>query len=71
VCAAQGPGAAAKSLRWLVPTALFERFRDCEHRYFSEAEFHAALQGAGFEILEAHPTFLSGLSHLAWVRAPA
>jgi len=69
VCAAQGPGAAVQSLRWLVPTALFERFRDCEHRYFDEAEFHAALQGAGFEILEAHPTFLAGLSHLAWVRA--
>jgi len=69
VHAAQGLGAAALALRWLVPTALFEAFRDCEHRYFSEAEFHAALEGAGFEILEAHPTFLAGLSHLALVRA--
>jgi len=32
-------------------------------------EFHDALGRAGFEVLEAHDTFLSDLSHLAWCRA--
>ncbi len=68
VRAAQGLVAALRALGWLVPTALFELFRQCEHRYLSEEQFHAALEGAGFEVLEAHPTFLAGLSHLAWVR---
>ena len=66
---AGGLGAAVGALRWLVPTAVFERFRDCDHRYMSEPEFHEALGQAGFDVLEAHPTFLVGLSHLAWVRA--
>ncbi len=66
---AGGLGAAVGALRWLVPTAVFERFRDCDHRYMSEPEFHEALDQAGFDVLEAHPTFLVGLSHLAWVRA--
>lgn len=65
----EGLGAAVRALRWLVPTALFERFRDCEHRYMSETEFHGALDRAGFDVLEARRTFLAGLSHLAWVRA--
>ena len=67
--AAKGLGAAVRALRWLLPTALFERFRDCEHRYLSTAEFHDALGRAGFEVLEARDTFLSDLSHLAWCRA--
>ena len=69
VWAADGLGAAVRALRWLLPTALFELFRDCEHRYLSAAEFHEALGRAGFEVLEAHDTFLSDLSHLAWCRA--
>jgi 2-polyprenyl-3-methyl-5-hydroxy-6-metoxy-1,4-benzoquinol methylase len=69
VRAAEGLGAAVRALRWLVPTAVFELFRDCEHRYLSEAEFHTVLAGAGFDLLESRPTFLAGLSHLAWVRA--
>jgi hypothetical protein len=51
-----------------VPTAIFEASRDCDHHYLSEAEFHAALTAAGFEVLEGRQTFLAGLSHLAWVR---
>jgi SAM-dependent methyltransferase len=66
---AGGLGAAVGALRWLVPTAVFERFRDCDHRYMSETEVHEALDQAGFDVLEAHPTFLVGLSHLAWARA--
>src|SRR5919197_290581 len=62
---------AVGALRWLVPTAAFEWFRDCDHRYMSETEFHEALDAAGFDVLEAHPTFLAGLSHLAWARARA
>jgi 2-polyprenyl-3-methyl-5-hydroxy-6-metoxy-1,4-benzoquinol methylase len=66
---AEGLGAAVGALRWLVPTAVFEWFRDCDHRYMSETEFREALDQAGFDVLEAHPTFLVGLSHLAWARA--
>jgi SAM-dependent methyltransferase len=69
VRAEEGIGAAVRALRWLVPTATFEVFRDCEHRYLSEAEFHAALDRAGFDVVEGHRTFLAGLSHLAWARA--
>lgn len=69
VRATQGIGAALRALRWLLPTAIFELFRDCDHRYLSAAEFHAALDRAGFDVLEARRTFLAGLSHLAWVRA--
>jgi SAM-dependent methyltransferase len=69
VRATEGFGAALRALRWLVPTAIFELFRDCEHRYLSETEFHEALDRAGFDILEARRAFLAGLSHLAWVRA--
>ncbi len=69
VRAAEGWGAAIRALRWLVPTAIFELFRDCDHRYLSETEFHAALDRAGFDVLEARRTFLAGLSHLAWARA--
>ena len=69
VQAEEGTGAAVRALRWLVPTAVFEAFRDCEHRYLSETEFHAALDRAGFDVLEGRRTFLAGLSHLAWARA--
>ena len=61
--------AALRALRWLVPTAIFETFRDCDHRYYSASEFHAVLEAAGFEVIETHETFLAGLSRLAWVRA--
>jgi 2-polyprenyl-3-methyl-5-hydroxy-6-metoxy-1,4-benzoquinol methylase len=69
VRAAEGSVAAVRALRWLLPTALFEAFRECDHRYLSEEELHAALDRAGFDVLEARRTFLAGLSHLAWVRA--
>lgn len=69
VRAADGSAAALRALRWLVPTALFESFRECDHRYLSEGELHAALDRVGFDVLEARRTFLAGLSHLAWVRA--
>jgi len=65
---AEGLGAAIRSLRWLVPTMTFEFFRESEHRYLGATEFHETLGRAGFEVLEARPTFLSGLSRLAWCR---
>lgn len=68
VRARDGLGSALRALRWLVPTALFERLRNFEPRYLSREEFHAALAGAGFEILESRETFLAGISLLAWVR---
>jgi len=69
VHAAEGIGAAFRSLRWLLPTMTFEFFRESEHRYLSAAEFHETLGRAGFEVLEARQTFLSGLSRLAWCRS--
>jgi len=68
VRAAEGLGAAVRALRWLLPTMAFEFFRESERRYLGAAEFHEVLGRAGFEVLEARQTFLSGLSHLAWCR---
>jgi 2-polyprenyl-3-methyl-5-hydroxy-6-metoxy-1,4-benzoquinol methylase len=67
--AAQGLVAAVQALRWLLPTAAFEFFRESEHRYLGAPEFRETLRRAGFEVLESRQTFLSGLSHLAWCRA--
>jgi SAM-dependent methyltransferase len=67
--ARQGLRAAFQALRWLVPTALFERFRDYRPHYLGENEFHGALAAAGFQVLEARQTFLADISLLAWVRA--
>ena len=60
---------AMRSLRWLLPTALFDFFRNVKPRYLSRAEFAAALSAAGFEVLETRETFLAGISLLAWTRA--
>ena len=68
VRARQGRLAALRALRWLVPTVVFEAFRDCDHRYYGASEFHAAIEAAGFEVLETRDTFLAGLSRLAWAR---
>src|SRR6267378_4934626 len=57
---AEGLVAAVRALRWLLPTMTFEFFRENEHRYLSVAEFHETLGRAGFEVLEARQTFLSG-----------
>ena len=69
--ARQGLGAAVRALRWLLPTAVFEMLRQYEPHYLSRGEFHAALAGAGFEVLESRETFLAGISLLAWVRKHA
>ena len=67
--ARQGTLSALRALRWLVPTALFESFRDYEPHYMGEEEFHGLLSAAGFQVIEARRTFLAGISHLAWVRS--
>ena len=59
---------ALRSLRWLVPTALFELFRHVTRRYLTPDEFRSALREAGFEVLETRETFLAGISLLAWTR---
>lgn len=69
VRAEHGLVAATRALRWLVPTAVFEAFRDCDHRYLTAGEFHDLLRRTGFEILETRSTFLAQLSHLAWARS--
>jgi 2-polyprenyl-3-methyl-5-hydroxy-6-metoxy-1,4-benzoquinol methylase len=68
VRAERGLVTAVRALRWLVPTAVFETLRDCDHRYLTADAFHELLRGAGFEILETRRTFLAQLSHLAWTR---
>jgi len=60
---------AVRSLRWLVPTAVFEGLRHVDHRYLSEGDFRAALLSAGFDVLQVRETFLAGISRLAWTRA--
>lgn len=65
----QGTGRALRALRWLVPTAAFEAFREYEPQYLSREQFADALHRAGFEVLDIRETFLAGLSLLAWVRA--
>jgi SAM-dependent methyltransferase len=70
VRAHDGLGQAIRSLRWLVPTAVFEMLRHVDRRYLTETDFLAGLRTAGFEILDSRETFLAGISRLAWVRAP-
>jgi len=70
VRATDGVGHAVRSLRWLVPTAVFEMLRHVDRRYLTEADFHAGLRAAAFELLDSRETFLAGISRLAWVRAP-
>ena len=60
---------ALRALRWLLPTALFELFRNARPRYLSREQFADALRTAGFEVLEMRATFLAGISLLAWTRA--
>jgi SAM-dependent methyltransferase len=67
----QGTAAALRALRWLVPTALFECFRDYEPHYMGQPELQEALDRAGFQVLETRRTFLAGISLLAWVRSDA
>jgi len=69
VRAAKGLVQAVRSLRWLLPTAVFETLRHVERRYLTQAAFHADLRAAGFDILDSRRTFLAGISRLAWVRA--
>jgi 2-polyprenyl-3-methyl-5-hydroxy-6-metoxy-1,4-benzoquinol methylase len=65
----QGTGAALRALRWLLPTALFESFRDYEPHYMGQEQFHRVLADAGFDVLEARRTFLAEISLLAWTRS--
>ena len=63
----EGAGAALHSLLWLVPNALFDLLRGRgQSSYWKATEFQACLEDVGFEVLELRPTFLSGISLLAW-----
>jgi SAM-dependent methyltransferase len=63
----QGAGAALNSLLWLVPNALFDLLRGRGQSYYWKAtEFQACLEDVGFEVLQIRPTFLNGISLLAW-----
>ena len=65
----RGWWAAVRSLRWLLPTALFELSRHVTRRYLRPDEFRAVLREAGFEVVETRETFLAGISLLAWTHA--
>lgn len=69
VWAGQGILAAFRALRWLLPTAVFEAFRHYRPQYLDAVGLRAALERAGFEVLEVRPTFLAELSLLAWARS--
>ena len=68
VHAADGTVAAIRSLRWLLPTAVFERLREFQPRYLGAPELRAMLEHAGFDVLEAREAFLAGICHLVWTR---
>jgi SAM-dependent methyltransferase len=68
LCGQDGPAAAGRALRWLVPTAIFEALRHGPRRYLGRDDLARTLTHAGFHILELRSTFLAGLSLLAWVR---
>jgi len=61
---------AYQALRWLMPTAIFERLREYKPRYTDADEFRGMLTNAGFELLETKRTFLADMSVLGWVRRP-
>jgi SAM-dependent methyltransferase len=69
VRAREGTRAAGHALRWLLPTALFERLRTFTPHYFAASEIDAALRRAGFTVLETRPAFFADLSVLAWARS--
>ena len=68
VAAREGIVAAVRALRWLLPTALFERVRNVDLYYPSQAQLTNALDAAGFDVLESVPTFVADLSVLVWAR---
>jgi 2-polyprenyl-3-methyl-5-hydroxy-6-metoxy-1,4-benzoquinol methylase len=68
LAAHDGAVAAARALRWLLPTALFERVRDADLYYPTAAELCADLEGAGFDVQECVPTFIADLSLRVWAR---
>jgi 2-polyprenyl-3-methyl-5-hydroxy-6-metoxy-1,4-benzoquinol methylase len=66
-----GLRAAAASLLWLFPHAVFEvtrNPRDCN--FWPEDEFVERLEKNGFVVLEMRRTFFEDISLLAWVRKP-
>jgi len=69
VWAREGMGAALHALWWLVPNAVFDMMRGRrESHYWTETELRTCLEGVGFEVLQIRPTFLNGISLLAWCR---
>jgi SAM-dependent methyltransferase len=66
-----GLRAALDALRWLVPTAAFERASAAPRRYSSVSELRGWLADAGFTVLGIRPAFLGGITHLAWARRAA
>jgi SAM-dependent methyltransferase len=70
VLARDGLRRAYQALRWLVPTAIFERLREYEPHYTDPDQLEALLTQAGFDLLETRHTFLADISVLGWVRRP-
>ena len=68
--AREGVGSAVRSLRWTVPTALFNRVRQAPRRYLDCVELDRRLTGRGFAVESIEPVFLGGVSHMALARRP-
>jgi ubiquinone/menaquinone biosynthesis C-methylase UbiE len=68
LAAREGAASAMGALRWLVPTALFERMRNADLYYPSHDELVATLETAGFDVLACEPTFVADVSLFAWTR---
>ena len=68
LAAREGAASALGALRWLVPTAMFERVRNAELYYPSQDELVATLEAAGFDVLAYEPAFVADLSVFVWAR---
>jgi ubiquinone/menaquinone biosynthesis C-methylase UbiE len=64
-----GAAAALGCLLWLLPNSVFEAARKrIGPHYWGQEQFCARVREAGFTVLEARRTFLSGSSLLVWAR---
>lgn len=64
--------AALRALVWLVPNAIFDRSRAGRpSHYWTGEQLAEAVARAGFDVLEARPTFLAGMSALVRCRKPS
>ena len=69
VRAREGLQSAARALGWLVPTVLFERFRECRYLYLDRDALSGAIVAAGFRLVDCQPALFDGLSNIVLAQA--